>query len=135
MKTILMKDSETVATNKGPVVFKRGETYTVEDWIATSLVGRDMASMVMGESSAVPSSELQGVVKSIGDLGEKNISELRDLAQNLGIADWKTMKKGDLKVAIEGKSAEILSTPMSPTSSFEPIDLTKGITPPESKVE
>lgn len=127
--TITMKETEAVATNRGPVVYKRGETYDVEEWIANSLMGRGRAELSENQNATSPSPE--AVVFDLELLPKMNIGELRDLAQRFGIENWETLKKEPLKNAVTDYVLKARSETKEPVNSFEPIDMKSGKQPPE----
>lgn len=129
--TITMNDTESVATNRGPVVYKRGETYEVEAWIANSLVGRGRAILIDQQNATLPSPQAQ--VFDLESLPAMNIGELRDQAKNFHIDGWDTLKKEALKKAITEYVLKARTETKEPISSFEPINVMGGKQPPEFK--
>jgi hypothetical protein len=147
MKYVVMTKTETIATAKGPMVLpKDGKPKLVKDWIAASLMGRGYAietdadgnpvaelaaEPTAGESVTAETVEAgnaapQGEVVALDSL---NIAELRDLAKQRNIPDYKKLKKAELLDALKASIAA------PPASSFEPISTTGGKTPPVFKAE
>lgn len=114
MKQIKMLATENVATSVGPKSFFEGAEYTVEDWIAATLLGRGLAQEC-GKEVKVEELDLEGL----------NVAELKTLARQAGIKGYNSMKKDQL--------IEALSPVRPPKEPFEAYDLTGGVTPPEFK--
>lgn len=130
-KTIKMVDTENVSTSRGPVQYKRGEIYTVELWIADSLIGRGMATEVLSESDVSQPSP-QALVFDLELLKTMRIDELRDTAKGFGLEGWDTKKKEALKAAISDYVLEQRGEPLEPPK--EPIEiLPPPAQPPEFK--
>jgi len=130
--TIKMNETESMATSRGPVLYKRGETYSVEQWIASSLIGRGMAVQV-SEDTTSPSPE--ALVFDLDSIPKMNIGELRDAAQRFGIEEWESLKKEPLKIAITEYVLKVRAETKQPADSFEPINVTDGKQPPEFTAE
>ena len=120
-KTITMNSTEAIATDKGPLILKSGETYDVEDWIANSFIGRGFAFI------SVPPSVINDEIKFDG----LNVANLRQLAKEAAVPGYKKMHREQLISALEIHRNSIKANP--PKQPFEAIHLTKGITAPEFK--
>lgn len=130
--TIKMNDTESMATSRGPVLYKRGETYDVEQWIASSLIGRGMAVQV-SEAATSPSPE--ALVLDLDEIAKMNIGELRDAAHGFGIEGWESLKKEPLKTVITEYVLKVRGETKQPADSFEPINVSGGVQPPEFNAE
>ena len=93
MKKIMMIESESVATSVGAKQFVKGQQYTVEDWVANSLMGRGLATLVK----------------------EPTLKELRAIAKEKGVVGYNKLSKGELLAAIESTEP--------PKEPFEPLPL------------
>lgn len=133
MKYVVMTKTETVATDKGPMVLpKDGKPKLVEDWIAASLMGRGYAFETDADGNPVAEivvtssdPELPAPV----DLDTLNIVELREIAARRNIPDYKKLKKADLLAALK---ASLAGPPPTP---FEKISMTGDKQAPEFKAE
>lgn len=125
---ITMLETEQVATNRGPVTYKRGETYEVEKWIADSLVGRGRA--VFTDAQPVDMTPV-AVVFDLALLETMNVAELRDQAQAFGLEGAKTLKKEALKSVITDYVVKVRGDAKEPPQSFQSVDVTEGKKPPE----
>ena len=104
MKKIRMLKTEMVATQKGPVIYAKGSKYDVEDWIASSLLGRGLAVDMSVEIKASISKE---------ELERMTVAKLRKIAQKIGIPNYNKIRK---ELLIESLS------PLEPNpENFEPI--------------
>ena len=113
-----MLSTEGVQTIKGVKVFEKGKSYTEEDWIAASLVGRGFATLDNPPALADDSVKFDGL----------NVANLREMAKLAHVPNYKKMSRDELIAALELNKLKGSTHPAEPV---ERLDITKGIAPPE----
>ncbi|MGW8177397.1 MAG: Rho termination factor N-terminal domain-containing protein [bacterium] len=93
MKHIKMISTEFVQTNRGAMKFTTGQDYLVEDWIASSLIGRGLAEELIPPTPPEEPKEI--------DYASMTVKELRIHAEKAGVPGFKKLKKDDLTSALE----------------------------------
>ncbi len=118
MPTVKMLKTEPVATDKGVLTLEAGKVYNLENWIASSVCGRGLATLVEEHTAPIYT-----------QLSELNIGQLRELARDRGIEGYRKLNREDLLTAIG--ALEIVAG--QPKESFEKLDTTGGQAPPVFK--
>ena len=123
MIQITMLKTESLSTSTGPVTYKIGETYFVEPWIASSLLGRGFARM----TDAAPS-----IVSDELNYDGLNVANLRELAKQYSIPGYKKMHRTELINILKEHRAQRL-VPLPPP--LEILDNSAALNAPVFKKE